>query len=61
MKKLIYCEYSETIRQTPENYMLANRRNGKWYAGGYDTDGALNKTWAKIRMYVFLLTHWGLK
>lgn len=55
--KMIYCEYSDTIRQMPQNYMIANRRNGKWFTGGYDTDGALNKTYSKIRTFFYLLFH----
>ena len=28
--KVIYAEGSETIRQMPENYLLAHRRDGRW-------------------------------
>ena len=28
---LEYCEYSDTIRQMPENYCIAVRRYGRWY------------------------------
>ena len=30
MQTLIYCEYSETIRQMPENYLIAGKQFNKW-------------------------------
>lgn len=27
---LFYCEYSDTIRQKPENYIICNRQLGAW-------------------------------
>ena len=27
---LVYSEYSETIRQAPQNYLIAGKVNGKW-------------------------------
>lgn len=30
MKTYKYCEYSESIRQMPENYLVAHKSNGSW-------------------------------
>jgi len=38
-KEVIYQEFSGTIRQMPENYCLAYRRNGSWVC---DPDPAAN-------------------
>lgn len=29
-KNLFYCEYSDTIRQNPENYLICSRQYGAW-------------------------------
>lgn len=30
MKTLVYSESSESIRQMPENYLIAHKQNGAW-------------------------------
>jgi hypothetical protein len=30
MRSIAYCDYSDTIRQMPENYLLAVHRHGAW-------------------------------
>ena len=57
MKQIIYSEYSDTIRQMPENYMLACRRNGKFVVSRklHTVDYAVNELWAKIRVWFFVL------
>jgi len=61
---LIYQKSTETIRQMPQNYMLACRHTNlcsddckscTWKVGGMFTDRAVNKTFAKIRVFLFIL------
>ena len=28
--EIVYCSYSETIRQMPQNYMIASKKNTEW-------------------------------
>lgn len=57
MKKLEYCSCSDTIRQMPENYMLACRVNNKFVVSRklHTVDYAVNELWAKIRVKLFLM------
>jgi len=50
MKKkqtLFYCKKSETIRQAPENYLIAKKEHNRWYA---DPDLASNQ---KLAIKIF--------
>ena len=33
--EIVYCSYSETIRQMPQNYMLASKKNADWGEKSY--------------------------
>jgi hypothetical protein len=48
-----YCSASETIRQMPQNYMLARKVSGVWVA---DCDGAVD---TKVALYVAMTIHCG--
>jgi len=67
--KLMYCSYSETIRQMPQNYLAAARCDNKWKVGGINTDtmlgGGMYKEYrntlkisiTKLRVLFFRLFH----
>jgi hypothetical protein len=48
-----FCSASETIRQFPQNYMLARKVNGIWVA---DCDGAVS---TKTALYIAMSIHCG--
>ena len=52
--ELAYCSYSNTIRQMPQNYMIAVRNeNGMWLC---DTDPASDKMLA-VKVFLALFMH----
>lgn len=53
MNTLVYNEYSDTIRQAPQNYLIAYRREGKWIA---DPDLAADKGLA-VQCFTALLNY----